>query len=180
MSASSAVDAVGGPPAVETEPPLQLDVGPDAAAGRADSASLFDMFVENESDVRGLLAYALHKQHERDWLTAFEAGRGRPPTEADMQAFAMGERLPRRASDYRRLAEDMLRAERAVGRGAAHVPAPDPADGAGGARPRAAAMMRSGQGLQPQHISWRQIGFLLLLVVAMAIVFRLLGAWLFR
>ncbi len=135
---------------------------------------LFGLLVKNETDLPGLLAYALHQQNKRNWHRAFEEVMGRPPTGDETQAFVLGERLPASLTIYRRLADEMLanhvRAERAKPRpeAAANDRAPAPV----AATPTAAEVAR--------RISWRQLGLLLVLVVGMAGAFRLLGAWLFR
>jgi hypothetical protein len=154
---------------------------PSAAEPAAEDSGrnpMFDLLVRDEKDMAGLLAYALYKQNKRDWLIAFQAAQGRPPTEAEMQAFILGERIARRTATYRQLAEEML------GQGAAAKPGQRES-----MRAPAAALMQTpandaarsaAQPMQRQTLPWKQIGLLLLALVAMAVVFRLLGTWLFR
>jgi hypothetical protein len=139
---------------------------------------LFSLLVRNEGDLPGLLAYALYKQNKRNWLRAFEEVMGRPPTAEETQAFILGERLPARVEAYRRLADEMLaRRDRAE----SVRPRPDMVanDGQGAARAAGAPAAPTAADVA-RRISWRQLGLLLLLVVGMAGLFRLLGAWLFR
>ncbi|MGL5115686.1 MAG: hypothetical protein ACRC7G_17685 [Beijerinckiaceae bacterium] len=134
----------------------------------ADPNPLFGLLVQGERDVPGLLAYSLYKQNKRDWLIAFEAKQDRAPTDAEIDAFILGERIPRRLQTYRRLAEDMLGVRQPSG--AANDQ--EPAIPAGNATMQAAAALsRKG--------AWRTILFLLALVIAMAVVFRFAASYLF-
>ena len=156
---------------------------PDPAAEEARNP-IFGLFVREEGDVTGMLAYALYKQTKRDWLIAFQAENGRDPTDAETAAFVLGERLPRRVEAYRLSAKDML--EPAI-RGKAKPelaperPANDASQPVVPAKPAALPAEAAPTAVDAiRRISWRQLGLLLLLVVAMAGVFRILGAWLFR
>jgi hypothetical protein len=141
---------------------------------------MFELLVQGESDVTGLLAYSLYKQNKRDWLIAFQATDGRDPDGAETAAFILAERLPRRVATYRRLAEDMLTQQRDDTRssranGLMQAPANDAAFSgaiAPGTPPTLQQAARS-------PVTWRYIAVMLLLLVAMAILFRLAGAWLF-
>ncbi|MGL4243172.1 MAG: hypothetical protein ACRCTI_18820, partial [Beijerinckiaceae bacterium] len=84
----------------------------DQPAAADDPNPMFGLLVENDDDVAGLLAYGLYKQNKRDWLLAHRARAGREPTSAELEAFILGERIPRRVTTYRRLALDMLAGER--------------------------------------------------------------------
>jgi len=156
-----------------------------AGTARAGRNPMFERLVEADSDVAGLLAYALYKRNKRDWLIVFEAAHARSPTQAETEAFILGESLPSRITTYRLLAEEMLqrRDPSKSGRGDLHAPAR--LAGSGGAA-AAHALTRMASPMRPEparidqkNLAWRQLGLLLLLVVAMAIVFRLLGTWLF-
>jgi hypothetical protein len=133
---------------------------------------IFELLVQSESDLTGLLAYSLYKQNKRDWLIAFRATHGRDPEAAETEAFILGERLPRRTATYRRLAEDML--QRADGgkpgllSGLMHQPAND----IGGPGPALQQAAKS-------PVTWRYIGIMLLMLVAMAVLFRFAASWLF-
>jgi hypothetical protein len=133
---------------------------------------MFELLVQGESDVTGLLAYALYKQNKRDWLIAFQATHGRDPDDVETEAFILGERQPRRTATYRRLAEDMLRrgdsTSSSLLKGLMQTPANDTAS--------------PGPGLQQaakSPVTWRYIAIMLMMLVAMAVVFRMAGAWLF-
>jgi hypothetical protein len=133
---------------------------------------MFELLVQNESDVTGLLAYALYKQNKRDWLIAFQATHGRDPDVAETEALILGERLPRRTATYRRLAEDLLRRGDTAGsnllRGLMQSPANDIANPGPGLHQAAKS-----------PVTWRYIAIMLMMLVAMAVLFRLAGAWLF-
>ena len=122
---------------------------------------MFELLVQSDNDVTGLLAYALSKQNKRDWLMAFQVAQGRDPNAEEMAAFLLGERLQSRVATYRLSAEKLLQT------GEVHKPAnnrvgPQPA-----------------QPILKQASTWRSIGTMLLLLVAMAVVFRLIAAWMF-
>jgi hypothetical protein len=134
---------------------------------------VFSLLVQNEADTTGLLAYALYKQNKRDWLIAHHGRVGREPTSAELDAYILGESIPRRIATYRQLADDMLTV------GSSPAPRPGllnglmvPADDA--ATPRAAAAQA-----KKQTITWKYIAFLLAMLVAMAVLFRLAAGWLF-
>jgi|GEM_PF-1333654 len=69
---------------------------------------LLDQLVYGDNDLVGLVAYAMHEVHRRDWCTAFEAAHGRTPNATELNVFLVGERIERRLDTYRRLAEDAL------------------------------------------------------------------------
>lgn len=187
MSTSVAMDA---PSAAPGERPIKLPRAEPAASPVADALTpedarnpMFELLVRNETDVAGLLAYSLYKQNKRDWLISFQAAHGRPPVEAETEAFILGERIARRTTTYRLLAEDMLRSGEPAkpGRREAAMPAPTQARAQSVAEFAANDAGRpAAQAAAKRSMNWRQIGLLLLALVAMAIVFRLVGAWLFR
>ena len=69
---------------------------------------MLDQLVYGDNDIVGLLAYAMHEVHRRDWCAAFESVHGRAPSQVELNVFLVGERLERRLDTYRRLAEDAL------------------------------------------------------------------------
>ncbi len=161
------------PEAVLQEPFRQEPVLPEDRRN-----PMFELLVQGESDVAGLLAYALYKQNKRDWLIAFQATHGRDPAPAETEAFILGERLPRRTATYRRLADDMLQRgdgpPRSLLGGLMQPPANDSL--------RAVNAGHPGPTLQQaakSPVTWRYIAIMLLMLVAMAVLFRLAGAWLF-
>lgn len=81
-----------------------------AGAQRIDSRHnpLLDQLVYGDNDLVGLVAYALHEVNRRDWRVAYEQAHGRPPSEAEFNAYLVGEQLERRLDTYRRLAEDAI------------------------------------------------------------------------
>jgi hypothetical protein len=140
---------------------------------------MFALLVEGEQDLVGLLAYGLYKQNKRDWLIAHRARTGRDPTQAELDSFILGERIPRRTATYRRLAQDWLdnRAETSgPRRGLMDGLMAAPANDMRGAGNQAHAAMATAA---RQPITWRYIGFLLGMLVVMAILFRLAAGWLF-
>ncbi|HRK25046.1 MAG TPA: hypothetical protein PLQ11_08855, partial [Beijerinckiaceae bacterium] len=69
---------------------------------------MLDALVYGDNDLVGLVAYAMHEVHRRDWCRAYEKSNARLPAEADLNAYLVGEQLDRRIEAYRRLAEDAL------------------------------------------------------------------------
>ncbi len=134
---------------------------------------MYELLVQAEGDVTGLMAYALYKQNKRDWLIGFQATNERLPTDAEVAAFILGERIPRRTANYRTLAEDML-AKGSTKPGLLNGLMPPPANDSHSPRSMTGAPSR------PKPISWRYIAFLTAMLVVMAIVFRVTANWLFR
>lgn len=81
-----------------------------ASVVRVDSRTnpLLDQLVYGDNDLVGLVAYAMHEVNRRDWRNAYEAAHGRAPSDADFNAYLVGEQLERRLETYRRLAEDAI------------------------------------------------------------------------
>lgn len=81
-----------------------------AHAPRAEQRTnpLLDQLVYGDNDLVGLVAYAMHEVNRRDWRNAYETTHGRPPSEAEFNAYLVGEQLDRRIETYRRLAEDAI------------------------------------------------------------------------
>jgi hypothetical protein len=146
------------PPAVVPAPPAE-----------ADHSGMLGLLVEGDEDVVGLVAYGLYKQNKRDWLLAHRAAMGRAPAAAEIDAFILGESMPRRIATYRRLAWDMLAAR---ARPSVEEPAAPPTG-----RPASAAAEMASAARKP--VTWRYIAFLLAMLVVMAVIFRLTASWLF-
>jgi hypothetical protein len=70
---------------------------------------LYDRLVEAEDDLVGLIAYALYKQHKRDWLAAFSTDTGRQPRDEEVHAFMLGEGTDKQLRGYRAQAAVVLR-----------------------------------------------------------------------
>lgn len=70
--------------------------------------SVFTSLVGDDSDVVGLVAYSIYKQNKHDFLVAFNRQCARPPNEAELSAYIVGEATPRRLAIYRHLAESTL------------------------------------------------------------------------
>ncbi len=178
MSTNLTTDAPETPVVEASVVPLRMPRAEGLPAPTPDDGRnpIFGLLVRDDADMAGLLAYALYKQNKRNWLIAFQEVLGRAPTPDETSAFILGERLPGRVEAYRRLADEMLakRDEAATLRLAPERAANDPRPAAKGAEPAPTATEAI------RRISWRQLGLLLLLVVGMAAVFRVLGAWLFR
>ena len=81
-----------------------------ASAPRADTRvnPLLEKLVYGDNDLVGLVAYAMHEVNRRDWRAAYETTHGRSPSEAEFNAYLVGEQLERRLETYRRLAEDAI------------------------------------------------------------------------
>jgi hypothetical protein len=169
---SAPLDALTGIESTRIKLPRVADPSASRENANAGRNPIFDLLVQNEGDTVGLLAYALYKQNKRDWLIAHNARDGRAPTQAELDAFILGESIPRRLATYRRLAEDQLAGDAAVGRkpglldGLMAAPAND-AQQPGAAKPAGSP------------ITWKYVAFLLAMLVAMAVLFRLAAGWLF-
>jgi hypothetical protein len=153
--------------------PRVADAAPVEAPAHSERNPVFSLLVQNETDTTGLLAYALYKQNKRDWLIAHRARDGREPTSSELDAYILGESIPRRIATYRRLAEDMLVSDVTEMRrpgllNGLMAPAND------AAAPRAIAAQAA-----KQTITWKYIAFLLGMLVVMAVLFRLAAGWLF-
>jgi hypothetical protein len=149
-----------------------LSILPEAVQAEETHNPMFELLVQSESDVTGLLAYALYKQNKRDWLIAFQATHGRDPDGAETEAFILGERLPRRTATYRRLAGDLQRRGEDTGPGLLSGLMQAPANDSRATGPTLQQAAKS-------PVTWRYIAIMLMMLVAMAVVFRLAGAWLF-
>jgi hypothetical protein len=136
---------------------------------------IFELLVQGESDVAGLLAYGLYKQNKRDWLIAFQASNSRAPDAAELAAFILAERIPRRVATYRRLAEDMLSRDGYKLSGVKSGFFGGSMEAANDSTAIKSPMLVASKKAQ----TLRYIFGMLMLVIAMAVVFRLAGAWLF-
>lgn len=120
LSVKSGISAPGKPAAAEAKPDMAEDKAERVAQAlrtitpattpRTDSRHnpLLDQLVYGDNDLVGLVAYALHEVNRRDWRNAYEQAHGRPPSEAEFNAYLVGEQLERRLDTYRRLAEDAI------------------------------------------------------------------------
>jgi hypothetical protein len=91
----------------------QLPAPTAASEGRGVfGAGIFQLLVTNDSDIIGLVAYALYKQSKLDWMRQFESERSRWPDDAELSSFIIGEGTSRRLATYRHLAETALEAWR--------------------------------------------------------------------
>lgn len=70
--------------------------------------SMLEALVYGDNDLIGLVAYAMHEVNRRDWCTAYEQANSKPPSDTELRAYLVGERLERRLDTYRRLAEDAI------------------------------------------------------------------------
>lgn len=139
-------------------PPHEYDPPPFETDGRN---AVFTSLVRGDSDITGLVAYSVFKQNELDWLNHFRKIKGREPTEAETEAYVIGESTARRLATYRHLADATL-----SGKG------PDVAgSGANAGRtfplhPKRAAPLRRGSAL-----AYLVIGLVVLIGVYLAIHF---------
>jgi hypothetical protein len=69
---------------------------------------IFDLMINDDSDIIGLLAYALHELSHREWHKGFVTHFSREPNVDEKNAFMIGEGTSHRISVYRRMAEDAL------------------------------------------------------------------------
>lgn len=70
--------------------------------------TIFDNLVKVEGEVAGLVAYSIYKQNKRAWLHDFIKATGRPPNDAELRAYIIGESTERRLATYRHLAAATL------------------------------------------------------------------------
>lgn len=70
--------------------------------------SHFSLFVSDETDITGLVAFALHERQAREWREEMQRACGRPPSDAETRAHRLGETTPRRILAYRFLASQHL------------------------------------------------------------------------
>lgn len=69
---------------------------------------VFKSLVKADDDITGLVAYSVFKQNELDWLSDFRKAKGRDPSEAETDAYILGESTTRRLATYRHLADATL------------------------------------------------------------------------
>lgn len=153
--------------------PRVTDSPQAAAALEPEPNPVFALLVQSETDTVGLLAYGLYKQNKRDWLIAHRARNDHAPAQGELDAFILGESIPRRIATYRRLAEDMLASD------AAEARKPGLLNGLMAPANDATASRMPAAQAQKQVITWKYIAFLLAMLVAMAVLFRLAAGWLF-
>jgi hypothetical protein len=178
MTANALRETAPASPTIDTQTDItvkrmpRIDITTPQPAPHTKLNPMYDLLVQSETDVTGLLAYALYKQNKRDWLITFHEQSGREPTASEIESFITGERIPRRIATYRRLADDMLLRE----------PPQQPAGLLNGllAAPANDDGRASTQPVKPTaRVTMRYIFIMLALLVAMAIVFRTAAAWLF-
>jgi len=68
----------------------------------------FETIVDSEEDVIGLFAYALYKQHKRDWIVSHKAENGAEPSEIEKAAFMRSQLLAKTVESYRQRASEIL------------------------------------------------------------------------
>lgn len=95
-------------PAERVAAALRTIVPANIVQADARTNPLLDKLVYGDNDLVGLVAYAMHEVNRRDWRAAYETTHGRPPSEAEYNAYLVGEQLERRLETYRRLAEDAI------------------------------------------------------------------------
>ena len=139
-----------------------------------DRNPVFEQLVSGDSDIVGLVAYSIYKQHKRDWLIAFKHAKGRAPTEDESIAYIIGESTPRRLATFRHLAQATL-----DGRGLDVAMGSEQAQGLAASapqrsypiaqRPQSAVLARDIMGVNPM-VSYAGLGVVAL--VAFYLVFR--------
>jgi len=72
------------------------------------SNPVFDLLGEGGHDIESLTAYALYKQHKRNWAAEFQQQHGSSPTPSDDAAFAKVASTPDQLNRYRKDARDIL------------------------------------------------------------------------
>lgn len=74
----------------------------------ADYNQAYESLVRADDDVKGLLAYALYKQHKRDWIISHKKDYGTAPSEADLAAFMRSQLLPKAIEGHLRTARSIV------------------------------------------------------------------------
>lgn len=94
----------------QTSDPTGASAGTEAASALESEGrnGVFTSLVKGDDDITGLVAYSVFKQNELDWLNEFRKVKGREPTEAETDAYILGESTPRRLATYRHLADATL------------------------------------------------------------------------
>jgi len=140
-----------------------------------DRNPVFEQLVSGDSDIVGLVAYSIYKQHKRDWLIAFKHAKGRTPTDEESVAYIIGESTPRRLATFRHLAQATLDGRgldvamgSEQGQGAAASPAPQRSYPIA-QRPQSAVVARDIMGVNPL-LSYAGLGIVAL--VAFYLLFR--------
>lgn len=66
-----------------------IDAGAPTASsgGQPRYNEIFEQLVQKDDDLVGMIAYALYKQHKREWLLKFEARERRRPTPPEVLLF---------------------------------------------------------------------------------------------
>jgi hypothetical protein len=70
--------------------------------------TVYEKLVQRDDDLIGLIAYALYKQHKRDWLIAYRQREDREPSVAELSAYLTSQELDRTVLMYRERAEAVL------------------------------------------------------------------------
>ncbi|CAL8968545.1 hypothetical protein RHODGE_RHODGE_04595 [Rhodoplanes serenus] len=78
--------------------------GPD----RKSYNTVYERLVQRDDDLVGLIAYALYKQHKRDWLVEHRERQGRDPNDDELKAYLTAQQLDRMIQMYRERAETVL------------------------------------------------------------------------
>jgi len=92
----------------ETEPEPAAASGPDG---------VFGFLVEAETDIVGMVAYAIYKREKRDWLHSWRAQNAGEPTPAQFDAFVAANLTAGQRERYREAARNALDAYRSGSRG---------------------------------------------------------------
>ncbi len=139
------------------QPVQSYEAPPPEADGRN---AVFTNLVQGDADITGLVAYSLFKQNELDWLAHFRKVRGREPTDAEMEAYIIGESTTRRLATYRHLADATL-----SGKG------PEVAGGGGSSLSRSLSLHtgRATSGRRPSALAYIVVGLVVLIGVYLAV-----------
>jgi hypothetical protein len=143
---------------------FEAESAPAGSPAEGERNAVFSSLVTADTDVVGLVAYAIYKQNKHDWLVAFRRQRGREPDENDHAAYIVGEGTARRLATYRHLAEATIE-----GRG------PEVTFSRGSEMPR--RPMRPSNIVRPglSPIAWAGLGLVALVLIVLAARFGLPG-----
>jgi hypothetical protein len=123
---------------------------------------LFELLVQGEDDLVGLLAYALSEQDRHDWLSAWLASHPSPPTEEQVDAYTTGRTLSAQLERYRAGARAALEAYALA---AVEFERPLVTEEAVSAR-----IERAARRVEAGGRWWRNIGSALIAIIVLAIV----------
>ena len=72
------------------------------------TSNIYNLLVEDDEDLIGMIAYSLYKQHKIEFLKATINKSGRKPNEAELESFYFSASAQSQLDKYKNEAEDLL------------------------------------------------------------------------